>query len=873
MDDDIPREAERWLPRSSQESQLTISQCDQIKPICGACRKRKDPHMCHYEEAQWSVHLGNNNETLVGSPSNGSSLPHRAPYNSELQALNERIRSLEAALHQKGSPISPQTSTSSGSATYYPHPPSADDYEIMNFQKNHYEVHGMPTQGSLSWVSLLRKDVYLNCIHVSVKNRNRIMSQVQKKDTKDMAFKNKFTNQTDLNAKLQEQCKHIDKNKPLSEHIKETLVDQKLIWLLVDRFFDSELYFIMPILERAEFCKQLTGVIGRRDSETGLKWSLTKKVQYTTIGILIIIMRLASLSLYNAGKAIQRELTAEDKYILEHPVSESIMRIAEKCYREIQSFRHIKLDIFQFCLMMRHYEFYAPEECDCSTATTTDRLGQMFQMALQNSANRDPSKTGVPLKTRNLIRRLWYSVVHLDFYQLMICGAPSIISQNCYDTEFPHLDESETPFDYQIDKTFADRQKLYDICRPFLDLILNVREAPTVTQVKKYLGPIEEFQRTLPSIEVIMAKPSDTVIQRSQKIRYFHLLVDVVSFLNMIYYHFFLHYNSKKNIELSMFYMTSMLKNCASIYSAIQFFDPANKEFDLNKHFGCAVAVIQKIELALHRIIQIMFTLASRMKAYKTMVKNGEDSIFALIDQIAQNATGSMKHVIRGFDKISDYYYHAWVVSKCHTFITDKVLKMEKGPLGIITTTDVQFIATLKKEMFKDESIFMFSKDDFQSILNALDGVHSIDELQSQQESPANTDMLSEKDKHWLEQIIQDMSTQSTSIDAQFPFDGSFNFTNADMNAWDTIMNENIGDSSNGELSNGGSISANSESGASISTIPTDTGLLARPQTQVPLGNLQFPPSTPASAAVGAAGASNFDEFMYQYSTQNSMGL
>jgi hypothetical protein len=690
-------------------------------------------------------------------------------YNDGLSQLNNRIQLLESALRAKNESLR----VSSSSSVLTLSDPNNDDH--VQFQSDIFETPGMTHKGALTWASLLRKDKFLNSIVISMKNRKRIVVNEISGPKHNNDFSKVF-------------IKHIEHEAPLNESddlsvvsmVKEFLKDNKLVWILVDKYFESELEVMFPILQKDEFESEVVQIIGPRGSINGVV-NFTRTSQCAAAGILLMVMRLASLP-YIIQDLGHRVLTKDEDYIVMNPVSEAVMKGVNRCMEEVVNLKHASLRVFQMILLKRYYELISPEEADCLTIAPPGGLGQLLHHGIECSLNRDPEKVcGKSTVPKNVTRRLWYMVVHLDLHQMMTVGAHSIVTPNMYDTELPHLDESETPLDFGIDKLIVDFAKLHDICYPLLNYLLDVRNPPRLAELLTRLRPLEDYISSLPTIEQIVARPDETAIQRVQKIKSLTQLINCISLLSMIYYHIFLHYSAKMDRERSFHYIIQVIKLGSLLYPLVLFFDDSKPEYDLHKNFGYSPTLIPTFEMCLHRLQQLMMSIMARFKIYKLTVRESDPSKIALIDKTGDLINVSMKHILKVYCAMSGNYFHAWVVARVHTFIVMKVMELQRGCYVVPTPMDLETIATFNSTG-KDDVFFHWTSSELQELYNAFLPYQEIDIQGSMTDSPVNFNGFNEKDKRWLDQVLQDFNRQELNfIDAKngdvgTPFSTPFNF-------------------------------------------------------------------------------------------------
>ncbi|CCH42431.1 hypothetical protein BN7_1976 [Wickerhamomyces ciferrii] len=680
--------------------------CDKVKPSCGNCSKRDRSHLCKYEDPEWNINVpGGGSKAGNG---NGKFGEHFAKVRDNLIQLdggddtsghggvedhnrsNNQINS-ENNIYQiprNNSNYSQYSNPSNGSLSSTT---QSIDEPILNFYKKNYGSPRMMTQGVLNWVTLLKKDIYLNAVFESSRSEKVLISVKPKNNTNhEKEFISKYKTQLYLDVDLKSSPLEIPKfaNKDLITCIKSCLSDLKLVWILVDLFFGSELYCFLPLFDKNEFKSQLSEIIGpRSDSELNnddktSSIKITKRLELSTIGSLLVIMRFSSLSLYNALRFDKNDLTSTELYIYEHPIKKNFISLAQKCFSEVHEFREANLKIFQLDLLIRYYSLISPEDCDCLLLSCTQAMGPLIHSAMINGLNRDPKIAHPEHPNPNLLRRLWYKVLYLDYYQVISTGVPPMINDRFFDTIPPVLNTDSSALDYFIDEKINERNKLHEFLKPLLNLILDVKEPPTLNKVIFMLKPLENYVYGYSKIDSIMGMSSDTLLQRVNKIGKINCFVDTVSLLYMIYYHFYLYHNENQEFKESFHYLIEMIKLmsfCTPLARFLMDEKHGGFEFDLKTHFGIPMFVIPRIELHLHKCIQLLFSILARIKDMKmNHLKNRyiiDDAKIKVLNDISDSSLKVACSILKSFANISDTYYHSWSMQKMHEFIIKGVLK------------------------------------------------------------------------------------------------------------------------------------------------------------------------------------------------------
>ncbi|CCH42432.1 hypothetical protein BN7_1977 [Wickerhamomyces ciferrii] len=656
--------------------------------------------------------------------------------------------------------------------------PDSDD-DIIDFYKNNYGEPTMLGQGIFTWVTFLKKDPYARAVVLSSKKDKVVFTNM--KNGKKSAFTDKFYNELDINeneggSKIITNQKA--KNKDLLNSLKKILSDRKLVWILIHKFFESELIAVFPLLDKDDFIMEVSEIISHDSPST--YFNFLKRINFATIGTLLLVMRLASLTSYNAGRNSSKPRSTDDLYIKDHPITKDVLTLVHLCFDEVMRFKDAHLITFQFNLLMVHYKFYGPEDCDCiGRSSATSNMGPLLHSAVALGLNRDPKISHPKYKNPELLRRLWYLVVYLDYYQTMLVGNSPMINNNSYDVELPKLDHNASALTYVIHESFHERNKLSNICEPLFTRIMNVNNQPKIREVLMLMKPVEEYIESSLRPEEIIKISSDSVMNRVSKLKIQNVLADSFSVLFMMHYHLFLHYSASGNSERSLYYCLKLLNLCNCLLPAMFHFkdDPnksdndsneqQQKQKDLNSEFGSSILALPKIELTLHKISEFMMALLARVKTFKLFAHdklNIDDETLQIVDNIGSLLFKTVFFLLECFTDISDTYYHSWCMTKIQSFIIEKVLKNKRGKMNFdkIDPLEKGYSEKIKPLIKEDEGFFLYSKQDLQQILQELE----IIDLSSLGQSPTperlfyhlNSNNI-KNDQLWLDQL----------------FDGNFN--------------------------------------------------------------------------------------------------
>lgn len=639
-----------------------------------------------------------------------------------------------------------------------------DGDDTIDFHKDNYAEPCVFSEGTLTWVTMLKKDIHSRALILCLEKENAVFNKIKSSTKEDHKFVTKFMAEGDFRGKIPEHIGKSDRKSNVLQMLKEAFKDTRLNWLLIDKFFNSELYCTLPILDRDDFNEQLSRIISPKDSKNyGNKLNVTARFHLATLGSALVLMRLASLTSYNAGKPTSQPVSESDQYIKDNPVTKDAITLAKRCLEEVLISKEHHIIIFQLNLLIQHYNFYAPEDCDCITASTITNMGPLLHSGISSGLNRDPTLARPKYHNPNLLRRLWFLLEYLDYYQLMLVGYAPIINHASHDTQIPLLDHNDSALQYSINEAFHDREKINEFCRPLLMMISNVKKPPKIRDVLNQMKKLEKFVENIPKYDELLRIPSDTVLLRFKKLRIHNEASDTCALLFMVYFNFFLHYNDKRDSEKSLYYLLQLLRLSRYLYSSVHFFrmpEKLNENFNLNDQFGVGILALPKIELCLHKIGEFMITFLGRIKAYKAFVgMNISDERLHLIDSIAKLTFKISFFLVDAFANLSDTYYHAWSMAKIQSFIVEKVFHNKEGRLDISTLSPIEYeyVQSVEKLRSQDDGFFLYSNQDLKQILSALELIDTGSLCQTPTPDSLLYDLntyKSKNDRLWFDQMM-----------------------------------------------------------------------------------------------------------------------
>lgn len=493
----------------------------------------------------------------------------------------------------------------------------------------------------------------------------------------------------------------------LISQIKSILPKQRVIWMLLKRFFDM-VYLMMPYVDEEGFRREMDTIIGPEDDrdEPLPLLRISKRLDFAHLGLLLILLRFSYLLVLSKHSKLRIDpaLAADGRYLLENPIDSNVIDIARSCINQFQIMRKFNFTIFQCTYYLRLYHIFAPEEGDGADGGDSQVFnGMLVQMAYAIGLNREPDnfqqyvpqqyQSTVPLfisdeKVNLLGRKMWYNLVINDFINSYTFGTPMATSELYYDTKCPYV---KSGINENIVNTHREHMLLdfYPNCESLLKgpmkhilrLVLDVNGKCKLSELTGYLNSLELFTNK------VFGKMGDyaTVLESRKdrfKLEKFHRLkicLATKSFYLSIFYHFFLYYETKDHTDLMFFYLKKMLTISVGeiisyvfpmIHGVYDFFEDSMDLF-LNPVLLQTIHRTSDINIAvLVRANRTLYRLKTHPLHKQRLLADRQYRLyFRTLSQLKDEMEKCSRICIAALSELSDRYYYAWGAARSQTFI------------------------------------------------------------------------------------------------------------------------------------------------------------------------------------------------------------
>lgn len=494
----------------------------------------------------------------------------------------------------------------------------------------------------------------------------------------------------------------IDQELKLIDKIKVVLPKQRVIWILINKFF-LLVYPFLPFIDESYFESEMSRILGPEDHNDSKisELNIEKRLDLANIGILLIIIRFTYLSLFSNRNGVnENNLKTNDpsskaqelKYLLSNPINIDVIHMAQLCLDQFELLRKTNLVVLQCALIMRLYHMFSPEDGDGADGGDSQIYsGMLIQMAYSMGLNREPDNFPEACndeKVNNIGRKIWLFLALGDFNQAYSYGNPLCIDDKYVDTKLPYYKPgNENILDIELEKnvvsTFAYFSKFYEKLKTILDLTLSVKDSIKMEKLTRLMSDFEKFTHlhygTLN--QFFIPFKDDKFRYPFIKIMKCKNYINLTSFNMIVFYHFFLHYEKRKQSNLSFFYLkkiyTVMLDEFVEgIFQLVE---------DNNVNFGEGADLIMNpsLEQIIHKSSQVNFAICIRLKLQLNKMSTCVDHDLKMNNDYGyQEKHLKLSKLVKYIQKLIDTfmtamtnlskrYYYAWKVTKAYRFLLE----------------------------------------------------------------------------------------------------------------------------------------------------------------------------------------------------------
>lgn len=507
------------------------------------------------------------------------------------------------------------------------------------------------------------------------------------------------------------------------DQILSVLPKKKALWLLVKKFF-CVLYPFFPFLDEFDFRMCLEKIFGPEcyeDKKITLI-NIVKRIDFSTIGILLVVIRLSYVSLFsnridinesrlNVGDSISPK-AHETRYLLLNPILLQAIDVAHLCLNQFALLKKGRLPVLQCALYIRIYHCYAPEDGNgIDDAENQIFHGMLVQMAYSLGLNRemrDVKNSNIDKRKNNLRRKIWAHLCTEDFDRCYASGTFLSINSDYYNTLPPFTEPGNSNLrDVQLDDAVNNTFKFNEAflkgpTKHILRLVLKIDSQAKMSELTKYInhaevGSFASFGRL---IDYIKPLESNEISYSSSKILKVSICLKCKLFFMILAFYFVSYYDEKGNPELRQFYITKMFSLVVEEVMPVMlpfifksescFGEGANLKLNPNIQF-CIHRCNELLIIGLCRNTASVYQLEGDPEHYEKLKNDAEyRQIFEKRIEISNIMIRCSQIFLFSAYVLSNRYYFAWTIEKAHSFMLSVVTNEEfYGQMAELKNVDV----------------------------------------------------------------------------------------------------------------------------------------------------------------------------------------
>lgn len=493
---------------------------------------------------------------------------------------------------------------------------------------------------------------------------------------------------TVLNTHINSKCVYFNMDFALQQILK-VLPNKKVIWLSIKRFFNY-VYPLVPYIDQTSFINDIEKLLGgnhfkdKFSEERVDTIHMSKKMDFAILGTLLIVLKFSEVSLIVNDDPNDESIirTNEEQYLLDHPLNERMMNVAQSCLNQFKLLRRCALPIFQLALLMNEYERFNGLT-DGNTADGQIFLTMLIQMGVSIGLNRDPSKFDLLIskgKMGNLWRKIWYGLLSLDIKQYIRFGSGKSFHDDFFDTELPLFDEESSNIEnYDLERVVIEKIRLnYKFDKEMANLatyLCSFKTEPNVSKILKKLFDIEKMIKEIfGTLKDILNLTSELFIEKIRKVWDFTIYIHATGLILSVYHQLFVYYQKKENFKAIKFIKEKNTLTWLYLYSNFE-----NIAIRAYKYFGTGFDMIttQTILLQIHSgWIDYMSTYVisvlamNKINSFSSMANRVK-----VLEKICGNISNCSSWYLPSLKKLSKNHFYAWKLLKAHTFLMEVAKK------------------------------------------------------------------------------------------------------------------------------------------------------------------------------------------------------
>lgn len=470
---------------------------------------------------------------------------------------------------------------------------------------------------------------------------------------------------------------------PITDNLARILPHHSALMAYIALFFEK-VYPVYPVIDEAWALENFSRVLEFDEKGQFLKINILSRDDLIFVSCILFMIRLAYLScLTNVtarNKVILATTTVGSVHMAAAPVTRSAVDLAFRLYDEGQ-YRGKSLFMLLQASILRvvHHMLSLENDYAYSDLDGTLSCDTLVRLARNYLLERDPDELAnisTNPRDRNLRRKVWFTIIQIDYAMSCIFSVPKRILPLTYDTKLPEFSPSHSNIQNLAleERTIAALRDATEVVNSSIDLF-EVRNTLTKTfPVHETIKRINDFEITLHQKLGFVADYFDGAFLDPLMVARLRLLVSSQFFLVDSYYALHLFYRWRADGDLAFFFLK---KNVSIVYLDFSYFCTELQYLKSIDTFHLMMSPILILMSQLKGVIGPSLSII--LNGLKVSGKSHADKI--LLDSLIEKNELWVIRSQHACKTLSERYFHAWKLTKANAYGYSMVYE-DKYPLA-----------------------------------------------------------------------------------------------------------------------------------------------------------------------------------------------
>lgn len=479
----------------------------------------------------------------------------------------------------------------------------------------------------------------------------------------------------------------------LLDFLRDKIPTREVTEFLLDVFFGSLCGFI-PVLDEKDFREKISQILGQEDNVNGrfTYINIRKKTDYALMGVLLSILRIASLScsplpnIFDEQQKTVHDINGKKDYI---ELTSECFNAAKVCLDRIDLYQCSNISALQLLIFVYVLHLYSPEEGGGIDGRLVRMLlSNIIQLAYSIGLHCDPRR--IPPRFRhsnldNVARKIWHFIVYMDTCNSIVSGDPLFTAIFSSDTELPTFSElNKNCSNLSLEKeTISNLRKghvLVSRLNDILSILLNTKEGTNLKDLSRRIYHLELLNEDYNIIIKKSISETNDIARTTAVdiVDYFRLK----SFLFSLYFKLVLKYDRNGNQCLSDHYMIKAINHSLRDPFKLYFYFRNNSSLYEN---SSKFFIIPNLILMVQKSLTCISLLLIRLNFFKVKIKMHELQKDSTSEQsIIMKCEHAISLLLFCFSTSYDIvyslrssYYLAWRLVRVYTLVISVILSDE----------------------------------------------------------------------------------------------------------------------------------------------------------------------------------------------------